>query len=113
MEVSCRQVPQHQPYSQNHPQSSGWLLCDSRTLPGQLPESGAPLHGRETQRQGERQLRLVYFYLHVEVKYNYLSFQVLKVQRNKYITAMVIYACLAINCYVWILNELYTRREKY
>ena len=37
----------------------------------------------------------------------------LKVQRNKYITAMLIYACLAINCYVWILNELYTRREKH
>lgn len=35
---------------------------------------------------------------------------ILKVQRNKYITSMLIYASLALNAYVWLLNYMYEKR---
>lgn len=37
---------------------------------------------------------------------------ILKIQRNKYITFMLVYASLALNAYVWILNYMYDKREK-
>ena len=37
----------------------------------------------------------------------------LKVQRNEYITFMVIYASLALSAYLWILNYMYDKREKH
>lgn len=35
----------------------------------------------------------------------------LKVQRNKYILFMLIYASLALNAYIWLLNYMYRKRE--
>ena len=37
----------------------------------------------------------------------------LKIQRNKYITFMMIYATLALVVYLGILNYMYDKREKY
>lgn len=37
----------------------------------------------------------------------------MKVQRNEYITFMVIYASIALTAYLWILNYMYEKREKY
>lgn len=34
----------------------------------------------------------------------------LKVQRNKYILFMLIYASLALNAYIWLLNYMYQKR---
>lgn len=49
----------------------------------------------------------------VELKFNYLSFKILKVQRNKYITSLMVYAALAVNAYIWLLNYMYDKREQH
>ena len=38
---------------------------------------------------------------------------ILKVQRNKYITSMLIFAGLALSAYIWILNYMYEKREQH
>lgn len=43
----------------------------------------------------------------------YYSYQIQYVERNKYITAMVIYVSLALNFYVRILYLIYKRRGDY
>lgn len=48
-----------------------------------------------------------------ELRKNYLSYNILKVQRNEYITIMLVYASIALNIYLQILNYMYTKREKY
>ena len=37
----------------------------------------------------------------------------LKVQRNEYITFMLIYATLALTAYLWVLDYMYEKRDKY
>jgi len=37
---------------------------------------------------------------------------ILKIQRDKYITFMLIYAGLALNAYILILQYMYDKREK-
>ena len=48
-----------------------------------------------------------------ELRKNFLSYNILKVQRNEYITIMLVYASIALNVYLQILNYMYTKREKY
>lgn len=49
-------------------------------------------------------------YIFVEVRINYLSYQVQRVQRNKYITFMVIYATIILNVYLRLLYHIYEKR---
>lgn len=37
----------------------------------------------------------------------------MKVQRNEYITFMLIYATVALTAYLWVLDYMYDKREKY
>jgi hypothetical protein len=46
-----------------------------------------------------------------ELRKGFLSYNILKVQRNEYITAMLVYASIALNVYLQILNYMYTKRE--
>lgn len=55
----------------------------------------------------------VLYFMILELKYNYLSFMSLKVQRNEYIVFMLIYASLALNAYIWLLNYMYNQREEH
>lgn len=48
--------------------------------------------------------------IHVELRIGFLSYSILKVQRNKYITFMLIYASLALNVYIQLLNYMYRKR---
>lgn len=43
----------------------------------------------------------------------FYSYQIQEVERNKYITGMVIYASLALNFYVRIMYLIYKRRGDY
>lgn len=43
----------------------------------------------------------------------YLSYTILKVQRNEYITLMLIYVSVALNLYLGLLHHMYTKRGKY
>jgi hypothetical protein len=45
-----------------------------------------------------------------EIRKNYLSYSILKVQRNEYITAMLVYVSIALNVYLQILNYMYAKR---
>lgn len=47
----------------------------------------------------------------LELRIGYLSYSILKVQRNKYITFMVIYVSLALNFYIRLLRFMYLKRE--
>jgi len=55
----------------------------------------------------------MYVNINIELKYQYLSFMTLKVQRNEYITFMLIYATVALTTYLWVLDYMYQKREKY
>jgi hypothetical protein len=46
----------------------------------------------------------------LEIRKNYLSYSILKVQRNEYITVMLVYASIALNVYLQILNYMYAKR---
>lgn len=46
-----------------------------------------------------------------ELRKGFLSYNILKVQRNEYITAMLVYASIALNVYLQILHYMYTKRE--
>lgn len=43
----------------------------------------------------------------------FLAYQIQRVERNKYITAMLIYASLALNMYVRMLYFIYKKRGDY
>lgn len=43
----------------------------------------------------------------------YLSYQIQRVERNKYITAMLIYASIVLNMYVRMLYHVYKMRGDY
>jgi hypothetical protein len=45
-----------------------------------------------------------------ELRKGFLSYTILKVQRNEYITLMLVYASIALNVYLQILNYMYTKR---
>lgn len=45
-----------------------------------------------------------------ELRKGFLSYTILKVQRNEYITLMLVYASVALNVYLQILNYMYTKR---
>lgn len=48
-----------------------------------------------------------------ELRKGFLSYNILKVQRNEYITAMLVFASIALNIYLQILHYMYTKREIY
>lgn len=51
--------------------------------------------------------------VYLEVRIGFLSYQIQRVERNKYITAMLIYASVALNLYVRILYLIYKKRGDY
>jgi hypothetical protein len=48
---------------------------------------------------------------YVEARVSFLSYQVQRIQRNKYITFMVIYATIALNVYLRLLFHIYDKNE--
>jgi hypothetical protein len=42
---------------------------------------------------------------------HFLSYTILKIQSHKYITFLLIYASIALNVYVYILQYMYDKRE--
>ena len=46
----------------------------------------------------------------LELRKNYLSYSILKVQRNEYITGMLVYTSIALNVYLQILHYVYSKR---
>jgi hypothetical protein len=58
-----------------------------------------------------RVIQLHVNYLNIsELRGSYLSYSILKVQRNEYITFMLIYVSLALNVYIQILDYMYLKR---
>lgn len=45
----------------------------------------------------------------VEVRASFLSYEIQKIQRNKYITFMLIYATIALMVYLRLLNMIYNK----
>ena len=45
-----------------------------------------------------------------EARVSFLSYQIQRIQRNKYITFMVIYATIALNVYLRLLYHIYEKR---
>lgn len=53
------------------------------------------------------------YFVNKELRRGYLSYTILKVQRNEYITLMLIYVSIALNLYLGLLHHMYTKRGKY
>ena len=49
----------------------------------------------------------------LELRRWYLSYTILKVQRNEFITLLLIYVSIILNIYLGILHHMYTKRGKY
>lgn len=47
------------------------------------------------------------------MKTGWLSYNILKAQRNEYICAMTVYVSLALMIYVGVLNYTYRKRDKW
>lgn len=47
-----------------------------------------------------------------ELRIGYLSYTILKIQRNKYITFMVIFSSIALNAFVRLLRKAYLIEEE-
>lgn len=45
----------------------------------------------------------------IEVRSNFLSYQIQRIQRNKYITIMVIYVTIMLNVYLRLLFHIYQK----
>jgi len=49
------------------------------------------------------------FYL--ELRLGFLSYTILKIQRNKYITFMLVYTSIALNIFIQLMKYIYKKRE--
>lgn len=49
----------------------------------------------------------------VEVRVSFLAYQVQRIQRNKYIAFMVIYATIVLNVYLRLLYHIYEKKGEY
>ncbi len=56
---------------------------------------------------------LYFIIIFIEVRVSYLSYQIQRIQRNKYITFMVVYATIALNVYLRLLYHIYEKRGDY
>jgi hypothetical protein len=48
----------------------------------------------------------------VELRFGFLSYTILKIQRNKYITFMLMYTSLALIIFTQLLKHIYKEREE-
>lgn len=48
----------------------------------------------------------------IELRIGFLSYTILKIQRNKYITFMLIYTSIALNIFIHLLRHIYKQREE-
>ena len=55
---------------------------------------------------------IMFVYL-IELRRGYLSYTILKIQRNEYITLMLIYVSIALHVYLTMLHHMYTKRAKF
>ena len=55
----------------------------------------------------------MYTLINLEIRLNYLSYQVQRIQRNKYIAGMLIYATVVLGAYIGLLYHVYDQRGDY
>ena len=46
-----------------------------------------------------------------EIRRGFLSYNIIKIQRNEYITIMLIYVSIMLNVYIQLLNHMYKKRN--
>ncbi len=71
--------------------------------------------GAEHQATLGREYRYGYVFLlpYTELRRGYLSYTILKIQRNEYITLMLIYVSIALHVQLALLHHIYVKRGKY
>lgn len=57
--------------------------------------------------------RYVFLLPYKELRRGYLSYTILKIQRNEYITLMLIYVSIALHVQLALLHHMYVKRGKY
>ena len=57
--------------------------------------------------------QVITYLISIEVRMSFLSYQIQRVQRNKYITIMVIYVTIMLNVYLRLLYHIYEKRGDY
>jgi|JI10StandDraft_1071094.scaffolds.fasta_scaffold752488_1 hypothetical protein len=52
----------------------------------------------------------VCIFIYIELRLGFLSYTILKIQRNKYITFMLVYTSIALNLFIQLLKFMYKKR---